>query len=55
MYKVIATDLWLRVQSPSTIYFFYSMLMKLFVHSKIGTIRTNDYFNETFCRQEEGL
>ena len=43
------------MQAPSPIYFFYSMLIKLFLHSKIGAIRTNDYFNESFCRQEEGL
>lgn len=31
------------------------MLIKLFLHSKIETVCTNDYFDETFCRQEEGL
>ena len=35
--------------------FFHSMLIKLFLHSKIETVCTNDYFDETFCRQEEGL
>ena len=35
--------------------FFCSILVKLFLHSKIATVGTNDFFNKTFCRREEGL
>ena len=32
-----------------------SILVKLFCHSKIATVGTNDYFNKMLCRREEGF